>query len=248
MSCEPTRNVDQRSTGAPLCNLDYMGRYQAHLTESLPPDLNELTRFFAAPARLKTLAAILTQHFAGSGGRVLNAGCGPFATELFVSALQGREIESFDYTSGFAPLHAIFQKDGKIGNTRFQVADALTVEYPDNSFDLVIIHDVFYETGLPMDVLLRKFHRSLRPGGLLFFDFVNRRTEWLWRMLGSSHTFNRYDPDWVRQITSDLGYSIIEWQPTYGNSSLAKLAIHKLSEIFLRQSNGYAVLIRKQEG
>ncbi len=228
-----------------LCNLQYMERYKAHLAGNLPPNLSELTRFFSAPSRLRTLAEILSSRMKGSGKSVLNAGCGPFATELFVPALQDQHIESFDYTSGFLPFYDLFRKDGMIANTNFRIANALTVAYPANSFDLIIIHDVFYETGLPVEVLLDRFRPMLKPGGLLFFDFVNARTERLWRLLGSKQKFQRYDPDAVRKLIAGLGYAILEWRPTYGNSGKAKMVIHKLSEALLRQSNSYAVLIQK---
>lgn len=246
MSSEPTAihgSWPAKPTG--LCNLDYVERYRSLLRANLPPDWPDFGRFFGVMQRLETLADMLGTHMRDRSGPVLNVGCGPFATELFVAALQTPTVHCFDYTAEFGPFLHVFRADGHLANVTFRQADALTVEYPRSSFDLVIIHDVLYETGLDMAVLLRRFNPVLRPGGLLFLDFVNRRTERLWRLAGGRQAFKRYDPADVTRIIAETGYEVVDWRPTYGIQHWSKWILNATLRTVIGQSNAYAVMIRK---
>ncbi|MZR32399.1 class I SAM-dependent methyltransferase [Sneathiella litorea] len=230
--------------GKGLCNLDYVEQYAEILQNQLPKKFSRFGSFFAGTQRLRTLASVLQRYIKGHGLDVLNVGCGPFATELFVESLQFQKIQSLDYTPEFAPIHQILQEEGYIKNTSFQQGDAKAIEFPESSFDLMIIHDVFFEEALEMNSLILRLRPFLKPDGYIYFDFINSRTHWIWRLLGKRDQFRRYDPASVKEFLNKAGFKIIAFQPTHGASALSVRFLHWALWTFFRASNNYSVLIQ----
>ena len=227
-----------------LHNLDFLPRYEKILTENLPESFTQFADFFAGTQRLLSLAAMLDDHVTGLGHQVLNVGSGPFATEIFVQALDGQNIVSLDYTPEFAPFHALFRAEGHLSQTRFKQADIMQEVFEAEAYDLIVLHDILYEHALDLEAVISRLLPSLKPGGLLFLDFVNSRTGWIWALFGRGNKFKRYDPADVRAFLHRNGLDIVEWRPTHGAKSLSARAIHAFLKIF-GASNNYAVLARK---
>lgn len=227
-----------------LCNLDFVPRYEQILAENLPENFTAFADFFAGTQRLHTLAAMLEQHVHGTGQRVLNVGSGPFATEIFVKALQQQTVVALDYTPEFAPFHGLFRQEGYLKNTSFLQADIMSEAFEPESFDLMILHDILYEPALDLEAVLTRLQPFLKPGGLVFFDFVNARTRWIWTMLGKPNLYRRYAPRNVKAYLSSNGYDILEWRPTHGAKSLSARTLHGTLRL-AGASNNYAVLARK---
>jgi len=228
-----------------LCNLDYAPRYEEILERNLPPSFAVFGEFFAGTQRLHTLGAMLESHVAGDGKQVLNIGSGAFATEIFVAALQGQTITAVDYTPEFAPFYDLFRREGHLQTTQFQQADAMEIEFEPESLDLIILHDVLYEPALDLEALVDRLRPFLKPGGLLFLDFVNSRTLWIWKLLGRPNQFRRYDPRRVRAFLEGTGFEIVDWRRPQRSSSRLVRLFHALLWHILRASNNYAVLARK---
>jgi predicted TPR repeat methyltransferase len=137
----------------------------------------------------------------------------------------------------------LFQNDGHLNNTRFLQADIMSEEFPKAYFDLIILHDIFYEEALDINAVITKLSANLKTDGLMFFDFVNLRTRWIWTMLGKPNRFRRYDPKAVRRFLEDAGFEVVDWRPTHATKSIAVRALHTTLRL-LGASNNYAVLAR----
>ena len=223
------------------------GEYAQALRESLGEDLQCFVQVFAETRRVKSVAQLLARHFDGPAGWVLNVGCGPFATEFFVQALHRHRIVSFDYTRGFAPAYRALRQRGHLANTLFFFGNALSAEFEPESFDLIIMHDLLFMPTLSLDVLLPKYDRYLRPGGLLFLTVLDVRTRWIWKLLGREKTYKRYAIPAVRALLETHGYRLLDCVPS------ALETKGWLNQMFRRMlwhgfglSNQYAILARKE--
>jgi SAM-dependent methyltransferase len=245
MSFENENSGTREGNG--LCNLDFVERYIKLLQNHLPENLSIYTPFFAGTQRLRNLAASLQRHVKGNGLSVLNVGCGPFATELFVERLQSQYIQSVDYTPEFAHFFDTLKQEGYIANTSFKQADAMKVKFPETTFDLIIIHDVFYEQALEMNSLVIHLCPYLKPGGYIYLDFVNARTEWIWRIFGKGGRFRRYDPVLVRKFLEENGFSIVEFDPVIRTGSIVLRTLHLVLWNIFRASNNYSVFAQRSD-
>ncbi len=235
------------SDTAGLCNLEFLPRYERLLADNLPPGFTQFAEFFSGTQRLHTLAAVLDRHLAGDGLEVLNVGSGPFATEIFVAALQGHRVTAIDYKAEFAPFHELFRAEGQLETTSFVQADIMARTFPSDAFDLIILHDILYENALDLEAVIGRLIPAIKPGGLIFFDFVNARTRWVWAALGKPDRFRRYDPDAVRRFLAERDLAIVEWRPTHGAKRRVVKATHQLLAAF-GMPNNFAVLARRDGG
>jgi len=223
-------------------------RYRDLLRQSLPPSLAPMIPFFCDLTRLHTLAAMLDRWLdAGPNGRaeqVLNVGCGPLASELFVAALRGRRIASFDYTPAFVAAGERLQAAGLLPGVEIAQGDAMTATFAPARFDAVILHDVLYERALDLGELLPRYRRFLAPGGLLYLDFMNLRVRWLWRLLGREKAYRRYAPADVAALLARNGFTMLERRPVRPQRGLMKHVVHGLLSV-IGESNAFAVAARR---
>jgi len=101
--------------------------------------------------------------FVGAGGlRVLEIGCG-IGTDGAQFAKAGADYTGSDLTDAAVELaRKRFELSGLRG--RFSVADAETLDFADNSFDLVYSHGVLHHTPDTQQAV-NEIHRVLKPGG-----------------------------------------------------------------------------------
>jgi ubiquinone/menaquinone biosynthesis C-methylase UbiE len=96
---------------------------------------------------------------------VLDLACGVGTTAFFISDRYGCRIAGIDISED---LIAIANKDlgkrGDEGNIRFEVADALEIPFPDNTFDAVI-SQAFFILIDEKEEALEEISRVLKPGG-----------------------------------------------------------------------------------
>ena len=101
--------------------------------------------------------------------RILEIGCGSGRnTPSYLSAYQGAEVHAIDCAPGLLRFaHAYAECQGV--PIHFAQMDATALDFPDESFDLVVSHILGHETtqrGLPKWV--SEAWRVLKPGGVMF--------------------------------------------------------------------------------
>ena len=101
--------------------------------------------------------------FENAGGkRVLEIGCG-LGTDGAQFAKAGADYTGVDLTQAAVDLaHRRFQVSNLPGE--FRIADAESLDFPDDSFDIVYSHGVLHHTPDTAQAI-REVHRVLRPGG-----------------------------------------------------------------------------------
>ena len=104
-----------------------------------------------------------------AGKDVLDFGCGygGKTVEYARKANSAVGIEPFDTIIELATDYAA---DAGCGNVQFRVCTQDRIPFPDESFDVVLSHDVLEHVADP-EVSLREINRVLRPGGVALVAF-----------------------------------------------------------------------------
>ncbi|MBK8816870.1 MAG: class I SAM-dependent methyltransferase [Methylococcaceae bacterium] len=224
-----------------MSNIAY---YTTALKQYLEPILPGYVEFYGNPKRLSLLYGLQIKHFNKNNADILNVGCGAFAIEMLLP-LDKHHITSFDYMEQYGVLYTYFRNDGHLQNTSFFTADAQKAKFAENSFDLIIFNDIFYENALSVADLLAKYAAFLRPNGMMVFDIINTRTYWIWKCLGKEVGHKRYRCSEIAQIISQLNFGCLECQPALGSKGPLDSLFRRILWHVFGLSNNFTYLIQK---
>ncbi|MCS6813888.1 MAG: class I SAM-dependent methyltransferase [Cyanobacteria bacterium] len=101
-----------------------------------------------------------------TGKRLLDLGCGAGENSVYF-ALQGAQCTAADYSPGMVEVaQRLAQANGV--TIEGAVINAMDLDFPDNSFDIVYIANLLHHLPEPM-AAITEAHRILKPGGRLCF-------------------------------------------------------------------------------
>jgi ubiquinone/menaquinone biosynthesis C-methylase UbiE len=121
------------------------------------------------PTHAAFLDAYLSNLPLASAQRVLALGCG---TGIEVRALKRRpdfrgQVIGIDHSSKMIELaRRLTVAEGLDSGVRYQTGDAQVVDYPDDTFDVVLAHKVLSHVADPL-AALKETRRVIKPGGML---------------------------------------------------------------------------------
>ena len=100
-----------------------------------------------------------------SGLDVLDVGCGPGTITVdFARRIASGTVVGVD--SSTEVLEEARRAAGQVSNVRFESGDVYSLEYPDDSFDLVHAHQLLQHLSDPV-AALREMRRVCKPGGVI---------------------------------------------------------------------------------
>ncbi|MEU8706416.1 methyltransferase domain-containing protein [Streptomyces sp. NPDC048565] len=101
------------------------------------------------------------------GQAVLDVGCGPGTITADLAALvaPGR-VTAVDSSGGILERAARNAAERGVDNVEFATADVHSLDFPDDSFDVVHAHQVLQHVSDPVQAL-REMRRVCRPGGIV---------------------------------------------------------------------------------
>ena len=102
------------------------------------------------------------------GMRILDVGCGPgsISVGLAQAVAPGGELHGIDIEESQVGLAIIVASHYRVENTSYQAADATSLPFEDEFFDVVHYHDVLMHIPATEDVLTEAM-RVLKPGGII---------------------------------------------------------------------------------
>jgi len=104
------------------------------------------------------------------GLKILEVGCGVGDFALYLSQ-QGADVTAIDFSSQAIKL-ATEKSKAQGGNVHFVVADAQTLPFTENSFDLIISCECLEHVPSPQ-LALNEMHRVLKPSSKLILTTEN---------------------------------------------------------------------------
>ena len=114
-------------------------------------------------------------HLGGPSGRVLDVGSGPGWIPIRLAILSpDYTIEAVDLSTSMLELaQTNAQAFGVAGRIRFSLGDAKRLPFDDQSFDLVLCHNLLHQLPDPL-LALREINRVAKPDGALLVRDVRR--------------------------------------------------------------------------
>ncbi|KAF4654751.1 Hexaprenyldihydroxybenzoate methyltransferase, mitochondrial [Perkinsus olseni] len=106
-----------------------------------------------------------------SQGRYLDVGCGGGLLTEEMALSYGYNITGIDISE--ASLEQARQHGRHIPNLHYQVGSAYDIPFPDNTFDGVIVSEVF-DHLTDLRKATHEIYRVLKPGGAVVFDTISR--------------------------------------------------------------------------
>lgn len=105
------------------------------------------------------------------GKTVLDVGCGAGGKTMYYASLGAERVVGMDILEKYrAESEALARELGFADVFRFVCGDAARTDFPDGSFDTVIMNDAMEHVDRP-DLVLAEARRILRPGGRLYVNF-----------------------------------------------------------------------------
>ncbi len=110
-------------------------------------------------------AAYLLPHLA-AGQEILDVGCGPgtISVDLALRVAPGH-VTGLDSSASVIEQADGLARDNGLTNTSFVVGDVYDLQYEDNTFDVVHLHQVMHHLARPVDAM-HEIYRVLKPGGI----------------------------------------------------------------------------------
>jgi ubiquinone/menaquinone biosynthesis C-methylase UbiE len=109
----------------------------------------------------------ILQHLGNvRGKRLLDLGCGAGENSVYF-AQRGAICVASDYSPGMVEV-ALKLADRYGVSVEGRVINAMAIDYPDNSFDIVYAANLLHHIPDPT-VTIREMHRVLKPGGMMCF-------------------------------------------------------------------------------
>ena len=115
-----------------------------------------------------TVAWLKQQHPELKPTRILDMGCAVGHSTLpYVSGFEGAEVHAIDVAAPM--LRYAHARASSMGlPVHFSQQNAETIDFEDNSFDLVVSHILLHETSsAAIKNIIRECHRVLKPGGMM---------------------------------------------------------------------------------
>ena len=115
-----------------------------------------------------TVAWLKQQHPEFKPTRILDMGCAVGHSTLpYVSGFEGAEVHAIDVAAPM--LRYAHARASSMGlPVHFSQQNAETIDFEDNSFDLVVSHILLHETSsAAIKNIIRECHRVLKPGGMM---------------------------------------------------------------------------------
>ncbi len=104
-----------------------------------------------------------------SGKKVLDVGAGGGGKSVFYALNGAKTVVGIDIEEGFIEQANEFAKEKGAQNVQFLVQNAEKTDFPDNSFDVCVMNDVFEHLARP-EAVLKEVYRVLRKGGKVFIN------------------------------------------------------------------------------
>lgn len=101
---------------------------------------------------------------------VLDVGCGAGGKSLYYLSKGANKVVGIDVVEHYKEESEKLASDLGLSGFEFYVQDAAATDFPDNSFDTVIMNDAMEHVAKPMEVL-KEMQRILKPGGRLYVNF-----------------------------------------------------------------------------
>lgn len=101
--------------------------------------------------------------------RVLNVGCSTGIIDTYLAPHVGK-VTGIDIDE---PAVQLARTRCSAPNAEFRVGDAMRLDFPDESFDVVICAQVYEHVPDPVR-MMEEIHRTLAPGGVCYFAATNR--------------------------------------------------------------------------
>jgi len=106
-----------------------------------------------------------------SGKRVLDMGCGAAGKSLYFASKGALKVTGADIVPEYEKESAELARSlGLSDKFEFVLASALSLPFPDKSFDTIIMNDFFEHVGDP-EAALKEARRLCAPGGRIYINF-----------------------------------------------------------------------------
>lgn len=192
--------------------IDRQKRYEELLFSHLAGREDKEIRFFINERRFDVMRQTLGHRLEGK--TVLNVASGPFAMEFYLAPDCAR-IDSVDIDECLAPLHKSLVEESLIAPSVFEVCDAIAFQ-PQCQYDAIVINDMFYTKYVDFYAVVERYAPFLKPGGLLYFDILDRRAGPLWSLFNKDSRYRRYDLDDVRASLAGHDFEVETSMPSLG--------------------------------
>lgn len=165
---------------------------------------------------LRDFAAVIELLNLPEGARVLDVGCGPGWTSVFLARM-GYIVTGFDIAPDMITLaQRRAAREGVSEQCTFRVADSESFDFP-SEFDAVLVYDTLHHTQHEQAVLKNCF-RALKPGGKLVLaepGFLHgSRAQNVTAKLGV--TERGFAPRALKQTLARVGFqNVRHYVPTY---------------------------------
>jgi ubiquinone/menaquinone biosynthesis C-methylase UbiE len=183
---------------------------------------DKFTAIHARPVQVYSAAREreLMAPYLGSVTSILDLGCGEGRTTRLLAELTGAEIVGVDISPEMVRIADSMKGDSRVG---YRVGDALRLDEPSDSFDLVTCFTSFNNMPDP-PLALSEIRRVLRPGGMFLATVINSYDAsrvmrgllywpyYLARMLaGHSSGFRQtYTRASLRRLVEKAGFDVID--------------------------------------
>ncbi|MEA3430098.1 MAG: methyltransferase domain-containing protein [Nanoarchaeota archaeon] len=149
---------------------------------------------------LETEKYVIDKYFK-SKEKILDLGCGA-GREAFVLAKRGFEIIGVDIAPNMIKYANEYAKKHKISNTKFIAKNITKLNYPENSFDYIMLptQTIEHIKGINNRIkLLKQCKNFLKPKGVMFFTTHERKSGfkfwWFWTKKEIGAIFKKPDEE-----------------------------------------------------